>query len=131
MRKSFTLIEVVVSLAILGLSLVALLTLSNNSQRRLMKARDRWQHMHMLAQGAEYYMLQPTEDPPYISTDFFDYPGYIINFRYEDAQGLPDELNQLENQAPLRSLILELFRSQDNQVVESLTIDRIKYGSDE
>lgn len=126
--RFFTLVEVVVSLAILGLSLVALLSLANHSQQRLMKARDRWTHMHMLAQGAEYYLLQPTEDPPYISTDFFDYPGYVVNFSYQDAQGLPDQLNQLENQEPLRCLVLELFRSGDNQVLERLTIDRINYG---
>jgi prepilin-type N-terminal cleavage/methylation domain-containing protein len=126
--RCFTLIEVIVALAILGLSLVALLSLSNHSQQRLMKARDRWNHMHMIAQGAEYYLLQPTEDPPYISTDFFDYPGYVLNFKYQDAEGLPDQLNQLANQEPLRCLVLELFRSSDNQVVEHLTIDRINYG---
>ncbi len=126
--RHFTLIEVVVSLAILGLSLVSLLALANTSQRRMMLARDRWQNTHMISQAAEYYLLHSDESPPYIGTDFFDYPGFTVNIRYNDAEGLPDELNQIENQQPLRSLFIEIFNSSEAKVVDSITIDRIKYS---
>ena len=56
MRKiHFTLLEVVVSLAILGLSITGLLTLLTSSQRRLADTREKWMRMHMLTQAAEYF----------------------------------------------------------------------------
>lgn len=70
MRKAcFTLIEVVVALAILGLSITGLLTLLTTSQRRMAKSYEKWERMHMLAQGAEYFMLRG-EDPGGIPEEF-------------------------------------------------------------
>ena len=57
-RRRFTLLEVVVSLAILGIGLAGFLQLMMNSQKRIAQSADRWAHMHMLAQAAEYFMLQ-------------------------------------------------------------------------
>ena len=54
---NFTLIEVVVALALLSVSLAGLLQLSINSQQKLITADDKWRHEHMLAQAAEYLML--------------------------------------------------------------------------
>jgi prepilin-type N-terminal cleavage/methylation domain-containing protein len=128
-NHAFTLIEVVVSLGILGMGLVAFLTLANASQQRLIKAKERWQHAHMAAQAAEFFLLQPSEDPADIELDFFDYPGYKAVCYYTDPEELPEEFNNLELQAPLRSCVIELIRTSDDKTLETLIIDRIMYDS--
>lgn len=128
MVRHFTLVEVIVALGILALSLVALLSLANASQQRLNKARDTWMQMHMLSQGAEYYLLHNTEEPEHIGLDFFDYRGYDVKCRYDDAQGVPDDFTDITGQEPLRCCIIELIRTVDGQVVDSLYIDRVKYN---
>ena len=52
--RCFTLIEVVVALAILSLSLAGLLQLSIGANSRLANAVEKWEAEHMLAQAAEY-----------------------------------------------------------------------------
>lgn len=123
----FTLIEVIISLAILGLSLVALLTLANSSQQRLFKARELWHTAHMLSQAAEYYLLQPSKEPEAISPVFFDYPEFAINCRFDDAQDVPKDFIGIIGQPTLSCCIIDLVRSSDRQVIETLKIDRIIY----
>lgn len=125
----FTLIEVIISLAILGLSLVSLLTLANSSQQRLFKARERWHTAHMLTQAAEYYLLQPSEEPEPISRDFFDYPDFAVNYHYDDALDIPEDFTGIVGQPTLRCCIIELVRGSDRQPVETIKIDRIFYDT--
>ncbi|MDD2403490.1 MAG: type II secretion system protein [Victivallaceae bacterium] len=128
-NQKFTLIEVIVSLAILGLSLVALLTLANSSQQRLFKARELWQNIHMLTQAAEYYLLLPSEEPEPITREFFDYPDFAVNVRYEDAEDISDDFTGIVGQPPLRCCIIELVRNSDRQPVETIKVDRIIYDN--
>ena len=125
-KNSFTLVEVVTALAILSLGVVSYLTLANMAQRRLIKARERWTNFHMLSQGVEYFMLQ-NEDPGGIPEQFFPYPGYQAVAYYEDAEGLPEEFNNLEGQLPLKQLVIELRK--EGKVLDKLVIDRISYES--
>lgn len=127
-RAAFTLIEVVVALAILSLGVVSYLTLANSAQRRLGRTREKWTNFHMLSQGVEYFMLQTSDNPEPPPVEFFDYPGYRVTCRYEDAAGIEEDfLNLSENQAQLRACVIELIRESDGQVVDSVTIDRIDY----
>lgn len=128
----FTLIEVVIALAVLSLGVVSYLTLANSAQRRLLKAKEKWMNFHMLSQAVEYYMLYTSDDPLPPDAEFFDYPGYRVTCRYEDAAGLEDDfLNVTENQAKLRACVFELIREKDMQIVDSVTIDRIDYENTE
>ena len=123
MRKAcFTLIEVVVALAILGLSITGLLTLLTTSQRRMAKSYEKWERMHMLAQGAEYFMLRG-EDPGGIPEEFFPYQGYRI------VAQIPDDYNNLVGQLPLKCLVIRLERERDGELLDELKIDRISYES--
>ncbi len=131
MRKAcFTLIEVVVALAILGLSITGLLTLLTTSQRRMAKSYEKWERMHMLAQGAEYFMLRG-EDPGGIPEEFFPYQGYRIVASYEDMEEeqIPDDYNNLVGQLPLKCLVIRLERERDGELLDELKIDRISYES--
>lgn len=123
----FTLIEVVVSLAILTISVTGFLQLMIAAQTRISKSYDAWMRMHMLSQAAEYYMLMPQEEPPEIPEDLFPYKDYHIYCSYEEIDNLPDEYNNLVGQLPLKSMVLELRRLSDEQTVDKLTIDRISY----
>ena len=126
MKKRFTLIEIVVALGILAISMGGLLQLAISSQLKISRASEKWMEMHMLTQAAEYLLLhneETTEIPP----DFFPYPDYEINCTYDDAEGLPEELENLTGQIPLKQCRIELIRNRDHKTVESIIVDRFSY----
>ena len=128
-RKNFTLIEIVVALGILAISMGGLLQLAISSQLKISRASEKWQEMHMLTQAAEYLLLHD-EETTEIPAEFFPYPDYEINCTYDDAEGLPEELENLSGQIPLKQCKIELIRSNDHKVVDSITIDRFSYAEE-
>jgi len=128
MRKisDFTLIEIVVSMAILSMSLAGLLQLLTSSQQRISQAVEKWHSVHMAAQAAEYLLLHKSEEPN-LPDDFFPYPGYRADFSYEDVEGLPEEYSEYTETLPLKSLKIEIVRELDQKVLETVYVDRISY----
>ena len=127
MKTHFTLIEIVVALGILAISLGGLLQLAISSQLKIGRAVEMWENMHMVTQAAEYLLLhdeETTEIPP----EFFPYPGYEINCSYDDAEGLPEELENLTGQIPLKQCRIELVRTADHKTLETVIVDRFGYG---
>lgn len=128
MKKSpFTLIEVVVALAILSISIAGFLQLLTAAQNRIIKVNDHWMRTHMLIQAAEYYMLMKQEDPPAMTETFFPYDDYRVDVIWEEIEGLPEDYTGLTNQKQLRAMILSLVRQQDGQEVDRIIIDRLDY----
>ena len=127
--ENFTLIEVVVALALLSVSLAGLLQLSINSQQKLITADDKWRHEHMLAQAAEYLMLVDEENAS-VPDDFFPYPGYSVEVEIDDAEDLPEEYNELVGQLPLKCWNISIVRQSDAESVASVKIDRINYDEE-
>ena len=125
----FTLIEVVVAMALLSVSLAGLLQLSINSQQKLIAADDKWRHEHMLAQAAEYLMLQ-NEDGATVPEDFFPYPGYSVEVVCDDAEGLPEDYDGLDNQLPLKRWNIAIVRNSDGRKMAEVNIDRIDYDAE-
>ena len=125
--RSFTLIEVVVALAILSISIAGLLQLLTAAQNRIIKVDDHWMRTHMLIQAAEYYMLMKQEDPPAITDTFFPYDNYRVDVTWEEIEGLPEEYTGLTNQKQLRAMVLSLVRQQDGHEVDKIIIDRLDY----
>ena len=125
--RSFTLIEVVVALAILSISIAGFLQLLTAAQNRIIKVNDHWMRTHMLIQAAEYYMLMKQEDPPAMTETFFPYEDYRVDVTWEEIEGLPEEYTGLTNQKQLRAMILSLVRQQDGQEVDKIIIDRLDY----
>ena len=130
-KCGFTLIEVVVAMAILALSLTGFFALSQSAVNRVDKAYNSWERMHLLSIAAEYCLLFPDEEPPEIPPEIFESSRYELEVYYEDAQGLPEDLNELENQAPLRTLVLNLIDIKTRQIVDTLRIDRIDYNQED
>lgn len=125
----FTLIEVVVALALLSVSLAGLLQLSINSQQKLIASDDKWRHEHMLAQAAEYLMLVDEENAS-VPDEFFPYPGYSVEVTIDDAEDLPEEYNELVGQLPLKCWNISIVRQSDAESVASVNIDRISYDEE-
>ena len=124
----FTLIEVVVALAILSLSLAGLLQMSLQSSRRMGDAMERWRSEHMLAQAAEYLMLQ-NEDGAEVPDEFFPYPGYSVEVACDDAEGLPEDYGELDGQLPLKRWNIAVIRNRDGRRMAEVNIDRIDYDA--
>lgn len=129
--RNFTLIEVVVALAILTLSLAGLLQLLSQSQLRIADAEEKWLDMHKLIQGTEYYLLAGDPEEPNIPDEFFPYPGYSIEFNVEDAEGLPDDYKELDGQLPLKKWEIKLIRHSDGAERGKIIIDRFGYEDKE
>ena len=128
-RNIFTLIEVVIALAILAISLTGILELMTQSQKRLSKSYEKWERMHVLSQAAEYYLMQG-DDPPDIPDFIFPYRDYQVDVSIEDVADLPEELSDLMGQVPLKCLTLQLRKLPENEVVDTLRIDRLSYDSE-
>ncbi len=120
----FTLVEVVIAIAILGLCLGGLLQLLSAGQLTLARGMDKWHYMHMLTQAAEYLMLQSEEELE-VPDEFFPYDGYTVVCELDDIEDIPEDYNNLDSQLPLKAYSIELIRESDRKVVESVIIDRI------
>lgn len=123
--RRFTLIEVIVALAVLGLGITGMLELVMNSQLRLARSAEKWRHTHMLIQAAEYLLLQPDSTDLQLPDEFFPYPGYTVYHSFEDASGLPDEFTSATDALPFKCLVIELVRQSDREKVDSLHIDQL------
>ncbi len=127
-KKSFTLIEVVVALAILGLGIVAALSLLTSARSRSVKAYDRWKEMHMMSQAIEYLMLIQTEND-HVPERFFPYDNFSVNYSFNDPTGLPDDAETTVGSWELTTMKVEL-RKNDGSINRTMSIDRI-IASDE
>ena len=130
MKRYFTLVEVVVALAILGLSLSGLLSLAMNAQVKVARAVEKWENTHKLIQAVEYVMLFDDENLN-VPAEFFPYEGYSVQCSVDDAEGLPEEFTEIDEAAPLKCITVELVRGRDNKVVDRVRIDRINFESEE
>lgn len=129
MKKAFTLVEVVVALAILGLSLSGLLTLAMNAQLKVARSVEKWDNTHKLIQAAEYLMLMDDESLS-VPEEFFPYEGYTVQASVDDAEDLPEDFTGIEEAAPLKCITIEIVRTTDNKVVDRIRMDRINFDSE-
>ena len=129
MKKAFTLVEVVVALAILGLSLSGLLTLAMNAQLKVARSVEKWDNTHKLIQAAEYLMLMDDESLS-VPEEFFPYEGYTVQASVDDAEDLPEDFTGIEDAAPLKCITIEIVRTTDNKVVDRIKMDRINFDSE-
>ena len=126
-KKTFTLVEVIVAMAVMSLALGGFFALSQSAVNRVDKAYSSWERMHLLSQAAEYCLLFTSEEPPPIPPEIFESSIYDLEIYYEDVEDLPEELNELEGQAPLRTLVLNLIDINTHEIIDTLRIDRIHY----
>lgn len=127
----FTLIEVVISMLILSLSLAGMLRLLTHSQSRISVAEERWREMHMLTQGAEYFLLTGSESDLHVPDEVFPYKDYLIECSVGDVEDIPEEFTSQENQLLLKKWTVKLLRASDRSERQQVIIDRFDYSSKE
>ena len=124
----FTLLEVVISIAILALSLAGLFRLLGHSQKRISDAEEQWLEMHMLTQGAEFFMLAGKEEDLHVPDDIFPYQDYVIECVVEESDDIPEEFKGQEGQIPLKKWTIKLIRTSDRRECRQVIIDRLDYS---
>ncbi len=127
MKRAFTLIEVVVAIAILGLSLAGLLQLLTQSQLRIANAEEKWRDMHMMTQAVEYLMMVSNTEDLHIPDEVFPYEDHLVECEITDADDLPEELNGQSGQLPLKKWTFTLLRLADRKAKLTIHIDRPGY----
>ena len=88
----FTLIEVVIALAILSLSLAGMFRLMGHSLKRISSAEDEWQEMHNLTQAAEYLLLTGSEEDLTVPDEVFPYQKYLIDCVWKKWSNFPSRM---------------------------------------
>ena len=73
--KKFTLMEVVIAIAILAMGILGGMSMISMSKKRMDKAYNTWLSGHLLAQAAEYYLLCGGDKN--IPFEYFPYNGYF------------------------------------------------------
>lgn len=114
-RTPFTLIEVVLSIAILASAMLISLSITSMGNRMMDKAVKRWEIQHMLSQAAEYYLLEgPNAEIP---EEFFPFEGYQASCMVEDPElGGTDEIEPEYGAWQLVKLTISLTDSDGNEV---------------
>lgn len=128
-KRPFTLLEVVVAMAILAMSLAVTLQLLFSARGRIAKTADQWAQTHMLMEGAEYLLLHGdgvTEVP----NEFFAYDGYRIMSVWEDMDmdDIHTEYQNIAGQLELKACKIMLVRLSDGETVDQITVDRMVYN---
>jgi prepilin-type N-terminal cleavage/methylation domain-containing protein len=72
--RRFTLLEVIIAIAILAMGILAAMSMVSLSKKRMDKAYTTWFNEHLLVQAAEYYLLCGANKS--ILSDYFPYSGY-------------------------------------------------------
>jgi len=126
-HSRFTLIEVLVALAILSMGLLASLSLTATSQQRLSKAVRHWENQHMLAQALEYYLLTNGSNQP--PPEVFPYPEYQVRCELDDAAGLPEGIDPRSSNWRLRTMTVTITDGEGKVVVKT-AVDRMIKDTD-
>jgi type II secretory pathway pseudopilin PulG len=115
------LIEVVIAMAILALGLVAALSMSAMSKRRIDKAHKRWRAQHMLAQASEYFLL--TEQDSAIPGEFFPYDNVSASCEITEPE-FSDDIDPESGNWALKTFNIKI-NSDDGSIQEGVAVDKI------
>lgn len=121
-KKSFTLLEVVVAIAILGVSLVTLLNIAASTVSRMNRAYDRWKGQHVLTQALEYYLLTGDKGSP--PSDIFPYDDYEVVIEEGEPENLPEGVEKELDQWKLIKINAKLLDREGDEV-EWVAFDKI------
>lgn len=126
LKTCFTLVEVVIALAILAIGVLAAMSLLASSRDRSFKASNQWKEQHILSQAVEYYMLAGPVDK--IPEEFFPYDDYSVSCEYVDPEDLPDGVDSRNGNWKLVTMHVTLRK--DGDMVRKIAIDRIVKDTD-
>jgi type II secretory pathway pseudopilin PulG len=120
-HKFFTLIEVVVALAILTGGIMSAMAIVSMSKNRMDKAYNSFNYQHMLAQAAEYYLL--CGDKP-INQDFFPYRGYTASCAINDCKNIQGVSPNTGGNWKLATYDISV-RGPNGQIISEVKVDKL------
>lgn len=127
-NSCFTLLEVVVAIAILGLGIASALTAISMAKNRVFKAERQWLEQHLLTQAAEYILLaRPNATMP---ADIFPNQDYYIKSEYIPAEGLAENMQTEITGWKLITVKITLISRKNQREAASITLDRIVRSND-
>lgn len=123
-RGHFTLLEVVIAIAILSLGVVTAMSVIMQSNNRMERAYNKWREQHIISQAAEFYLLQGVNAQP--TQDVFPYSseGYSVSCVLEEPTQLPSSVEAHSHNWRLALLKITLTRS-DGQIASILRTEKI------
>jgi len=118
----FTLLEVVVAVAILSLSMIAAMQLAASSSNRSVKAFEKWREEHMLAQATEYFLLVgPCSGAP--PEEIFSYEGYSADCE-EEPPDIPEDTPAVYGNWRIAKLHIRLLNDKGDEL-RSVSVHKI------
>lgn len=121
--KNFTLVEVLIALAILSMAVVSFSLLIGSASRRIHRAAERWEHTHLLTQAVEYYMLNEAGSSEDIDERFFP-DDYEAECFFESPAGLPEDVEESFDGKTLVAMRI-VIKDKDDRTLDSVTVERI------
>lgn len=118
----FTIIEIVVAIAVLAIGLTASLGLISSVSQRMNRAMRRWERKHMLAQAAEYFLV--TNDTSSIPEEFFPYTDYRTSVSVEEPENLPEGMEIEIDKWKLVKVVVKLY-DETGEEVDTLEFEKI------
>jgi type II secretory pathway pseudopilin PulG len=119
--NKFTLMEVIIAIAILALSLVAAMAISSSSKRRIDKAYKKWKVQNMLSQATEYYLLAGANSD--IPDNIFPYDNVQASCSVTDCEALPEDIDVYSGQWLLATYNVEI--TSKGRILKDIKIDKI------
>ena len=113
--------EIIVAIAILALSLVAAMSISSSSKRRIDKAYKKWEAQNMLSQAAEYYLL--TGANSIIPDNIFPYENVSASCSIIECEALPEDIDSFSDQWLLSTYHIEI--NSNGKIIKDIKIDKI------
>jgi len=124
--KKFTLLEVIIAMAILSLAIVGILNYSVQASRRMAKASTKWEKEHMLSQAVEFFLLAgPRENIP---NDVFPYQNFKAVCEVNEPK-LPDEIENEIGSWKLATLKISILND-SGENINSISVDTILQKED-
>ncbi|MEI6055550.1 MAG: hypothetical protein WCR55_05755 [Lentisphaerota bacterium] len=120
-NRFFTLVEVVIALAILAMGILSAMSIISFSKRRMDRAYDSWYAQHMLAQAAEYYLLCGEKQIP---PDIFPYRGYNTSCRISDCANIQGVSANAGGNWKLSTYDISV-RGPNGQIISQVKVDKI------
>ncbi|MDP7741409.1 MAG: prepilin-type N-terminal cleavage/methylation domain-containing protein [Lentisphaeria bacterium] len=96
-RPRFTLIEVLVAVAVLALALGATLALSGQAKFNIATLESEWALQHALEQATEFYLLTPDPVAASLPDGLIPRTLHASCEIYVDLEGLPDYAQEASN----------------------------------
>jgi len=112
----------VVAIAILALGLMSAFMMISSARSGALRALDKWEVQHMLAQAAEYYLLVGPKGK--LDGEFFPYNNYSASLEIREPEGMPDGFDfQLEGWKLMAFDIT--IHDASREVVSRVVVDKI------